>query len=290
LNKIKSTNKIRSVFLAVVIVAGTFALISPAFIVGAQAYPDYGMDNKKYGTDNNSYDKSKKDVIVKKVECENININTNGLDFSGDSIGNSIAAQAAEEDYGQQLSANAFGNSERNNGFKQNDEDVVMKCIQNNNDGEKGKPEEPTTGTLRVTKQIICNVEQVSAGISIQQAATPCQALEELINEDDYNITVTGNNPFPAQFPGSPSGTDVTLDPGSYVIEEKQSIRSDVTDILFRQFPNIAIITFFSPIFTGDCTPAAGPFQVRGIGTIEDGESQTCNIENKFTLGLGTEP
>ena len=58
------------------------------------------MDNKKYeskyssyGTDNNSYDKSKKDFIVKKVECDNININTNGLDFSGDSIGNSIAVK-----------------------------------------------------------------------------------------------------------------------------------------------------------------------------------------------------
>ena len=145
MNKIKSTNKIRAVFLAVVIVAGTFALISSAFIVGAQAYPDYGMDNKKYeskyssyGTDNNSYDKSKKDFIVKKVECDNININTNGLDFSGDSIGNSIAAQAAEEDYGQQLSANAFGNSERNNGYKQNDEDVVVKCIQTNTNGGQG--------------------------------------------------------------------------------------------------------------------------------------------------------
>ena len=51
--------------------------------------PDYGMnsyDKKPYGKDN-SYDKSKdsSSVTVKKIKCNNINVNLNG--FSGNTIG-----------------------------------------------------------------------------------------------------------------------------------------------------------------------------------------------------------
>ncbi len=61
-------------------------------IPGAQAFlmdnnyeQDYGMDSyddkQSYGKDSNSYDNSKdsSNVIVKNIECNNINVNNNGF-------------------------------------------------------------------------------------------------------------------------------------------------------------------------------------------------------------------
>ena len=80
---------------------------------------EYGMDSyKKY---NDNYN-------AENIECSNINININTED-------NDRFSRTPNVNNGKQLSANAFGNYEGNNGFKQNDEDVVLKCIQNNNNG-----------------------------------------------------------------------------------------------------------------------------------------------------------
>jgi len=122
LNKIVSTKITSAIFLAIVLVAGTFALSIPSFMIGvAQASSDrekdhdnkksygkdrddksrdhdkyddkksYGKDNyesqySSYEKDNNNY-KSKKDsssssVSIKKVKCNNINVNLNGLDVN----------------------------------------------------------------------------------------------------------------------------------------------------------------------------------------------------------------
>ena len=111
MSKTTKITKANSVFLATVLVAGIIALSYPSFMIGAQAQqfngmdqrynnyePEYGQDNKynsyepEYGTDygmnsydkkpygkDNSYDKSKdSSVIVKKIKCNNINVNLNG--------------------------------------------------------------------------------------------------------------------------------------------------------------------------------------------------------------------
>ena len=46
MNKIVSTKTSNAIFLIIVLVAGTFAAISPSFIVGAQAEPYYEMDDR----------------------------------------------------------------------------------------------------------------------------------------------------------------------------------------------------------------------------------------------------
>ena len=59
MRKIVSTKKINAIFLAIVLIVGTFAAISPSFMIGAHAQ-QYGMDQKynnyepDYGM--NSYD------------------------------------------------------------------------------------------------------------------------------------------------------------------------------------------------------------------------------------------
>jgi hypothetical protein len=61
LNKIASTKTTSAIFLAIVLVAGTIAISSPSFMIGAKAQPYYGTDNRynSYGPiqypDNNYY-------------------------------------------------------------------------------------------------------------------------------------------------------------------------------------------------------------------------------------------
>jgi hypothetical protein len=139
--------------LAIVFLAGTFAAITPSFIIGVNAQaepygmdhrynsyePDYGMDNsydnkQSYGKDSNSYDKSKdSSTIVKKEKCNNINVNVNG--FNGIEVGtlptalNGLAtneAQAADEG---EVGASSSGSD----GGRPSGSDIDSRiCINNN--------------------------------------------------------------------------------------------------------------------------------------------------------------
>ncbi len=48
---IKATAKINSIFLAVVLIVGTFAAVYPSFIIGIQAQAEYGYDNNSYNSE-----------------------------------------------------------------------------------------------------------------------------------------------------------------------------------------------------------------------------------------------
>ena len=140
MNKIFSL-KSNAIFLATVLILGTIAIISPSFIVGVQAEPYYGMDDKydsyeEEYTDNNNYEpeypsyrpnhpsdisyksKDSSSTIVNKVNCNNINSNNNGVDVNLGIPNNDalVEAQAADNE-GQATTANGYGYVERN-GYK----------------------------------------------------------------------------------------------------------------------------------------------------------------------------
>jgi len=65
LSKIISTKNTKAIFLVTLLILGTLSTISPSFMVGAQAVPQYGMEREygsyeqpEYGIDNNNYQKS----------------------------------------------------------------------------------------------------------------------------------------------------------------------------------------------------------------------------------------
>lgn len=144
-----------------------------------------------------------------------------GLDFSPTFPSNGDDNNGEED-----LVANAFGgnngqNNGGNNGFKSFEKDgVIAVCINANDNSvrggiDRGEEPEPTTGTLKVTKQITCDDSRTLEG--------DCEELLELITEDQFTFQVEGNNSDPSSpFPGSPppTGTDVTLGPGNYVVTE----------------------------------------------------------------------
>jgi len=88
------------------------------------------------------------------------------------------------------------------------------------------------------------------------------------LGPEDFQITVTGNNPSPTDFPGSEEGVLVTLGAGDYTVSESFEI------------PEGDVYATFS----GDCTHIG---QFSSEGTIAEGETQTCTIENIVDLTDG---
>jgi hypothetical protein len=126
--------KISAAFLATVLVVGIIAISSPSFMVGAQAAPGYGMD---------SYDKKSngKDVSIKKVKCNNINVNVNGVvlnttsvPFLSDLLGSGAYADEGDSGASSYGSGGSYG-SDGSYGDKKSGSDKSFKfiCINNNN-------------------------------------------------------------------------------------------------------------------------------------------------------------
>jgi hypothetical protein len=104
---------------------------------------------------------------------------------------------------------------------------------------------QPTTGTLLVT-----------VGCSSNRDIPPLCPDK---GGPEFIIIVTGNNPTPSTFPGSKTGTLVTLDPGEFTVTETNS------------GPWIVFIS-------GDCKRVADT--ASATGTIAAGEHKTCQVGN----------
>jgi hypothetical protein len=130
----------------------------------------YGTDQyMKYSNDmtNDNYYKSQNSELLKKIKCNNINANLNGVDVSlGDPTSNNVLTEAQAGDDGgldtinaAAAATNGWGNSERNNN---NGNDFRFVCV-NNNDNENNVvvinettpvPPTPPTGSITVNKEI----------------------------------------------------------------------------------------------------------------------------------------
>jgi hypothetical protein len=107
----------------------------------AMGFDDYGNEEAdlydQYATDmaNDNYYKSQNSDFVKKVKCNNINSNFNGVESNigtVDSLGG-IGSESLQDD----ASANWLGNGERNNG------NFDLDCINNNNNEGGQAPQTP---------------------------------------------------------------------------------------------------------------------------------------------------
>jgi len=147
LNKIVSTKTTSSIFLAALLVVGTIATILPS----AQAQPYYEMNNgygsyepgpaytnnnsyeSEYASDNSYYKSKDSNVILKKINCNNINSNNNGVDVNLGVPNNDALVEAQAAEGSETTTAN--GLYDERNGYKQNDNGFKFVCI-NNNDNE----------------------------------------------------------------------------------------------------------------------------------------------------------
>jgi hypothetical protein len=125
LNNLKST-KINAIFLAAILVAGTITAVYPSFVIGSQAQEYYGMER--------DYKKSdKKDVSVKSIKCNNVNVNVNGLELNLSSVPFLSGLLASEAEEGER-GAGSYGSGSGSYGDKsRSDGDFKFICINNNN-------------------------------------------------------------------------------------------------------------------------------------------------------------
>lgn len=144
--------------------------------------------------------------------------------------------------------------------------DTIIGSNNGNNNTNSNGQESELSATLIVNKIVTCTSNtQVS-----------CEDLDSNFEPQDFMITVTGLNPDPSQFGGSSSGTEVTLDPGSYeVTEDFSGIEGIVTeDDNGNPISGILINVLDGQItFSEDCS-----------GSIELGETKTCTITNPVRL------
>jgi hypothetical protein len=225
LNKIVSTKTTSAIFLAIVLVLGTIALTIPSFSVEAQATSDrdndydndyeekksYDKDDYKseyssYGKyDDRDHDKSKKDssisVSIKKVKCNNINVNLNGIDVNigGLPINGPVTdpvAVAQEEDDDEEIESNSIESNEDEsyeykNGKSYSGADSIV-CINNNNNivGE----EEPELTceecfTENLDEEQLENLTSLLTRTDVEDLEGLCEALSDptLSNQEKFN-------------------------------------------------------------------------------------------------------
>jgi hypothetical protein len=127
----------------------------------------------------------------------------------------------------------------------------------------------------------MCSQEGIRSAAAAEAAPTTGTLLVKKINEcfgigfcpvpSAFTITVTGNNPTPSTFQGSTESTLVTLEPGTFSLDESGPISP----------PGLIAIG------SGDCVGAKQPPVPSNItGTISAGQHLTCTITNT-ELGLG---
>jgi len=151
LNKIVLRKTTSAMFLAIVLVLGTIAFTAPSFMTNAHATSDHERDydndedKKSYDKDDRDYDKSKKEsnsVFVKKVKCNNINVNLNGINANiglpnnGPVTGPIAVAQEEVDDDDEESNSIENDNarsSDGRDGQSESDTNSRIVCINNNN-------------------------------------------------------------------------------------------------------------------------------------------------------------
>ena len=134
----KSVNNNTVFFLIAVLVAGIIAISFQSFI-DTEASGDKRDHNKHKDYKHDNYKSKDPTVIVKKITCNNFNVNINGLrmDISPDDIASDLAAQAQDDNSNnEEISANSLGNGESDNLYTNNndyDDGFIYICIDNIN-------------------------------------------------------------------------------------------------------------------------------------------------------------
>jgi hypothetical protein len=87
-------------------------------------------------------------------------------------------------------------------------------------------------------------------------------------SEEDFDFTITGNNPEPDEFEGSADCVDVTIGPGEYAVSEVNTGPAGENHLTSVE---------------GDCVQDPNIAQ-RATGEIQAGETQECTFINEIVL------
>jgi hypothetical protein len=256
---------------------------------------DYGTQYQSYGKDNS--DKSKDSVSIKKVKCNNININVNGLELnvlqpvlSDPAIG----AQALNEG---QIGASSFGSGGGSYGGGQSgsDNDFKFVCINNNNNtviggGEPVPPVPPEDACLLCFEE---TTEEVRDAIDTFLAAqgditvSPGIVIPESVNTYQQLCTwLAGEAPLIL--------TQIQIDAliDGFVSASPGVDREDVADLV-RCLIDADLIDVVPPEPPGDrtiCHRSSGPNQQEQTLTGLSDNAANAHLTNHDGIGNGAGP
>ena len=156
-----ATRKIISIFLCNILAIGTITAFFPTLsMTQVNALSDYGGMMMKNNYDNNDNYKSAKYSSFKKdnIECNNVNLNLNGLDVNvnPEPLEGLLQAQAEIAEGADNDASTFYNGAERHVGYQDKDKDFTFFCI-NNNDNEFILPV-PQVPQIPVTN--VCTVWQ----------------------------------------------------------------------------------------------------------------------------------
>lgn len=152
----------------------------------------------------------------------------------------------------------------------------------NTNIGTNGDGNE--SGTLTVAKEVRC--ESTRGTPSNDAVCNAAESSNLLPEPKDFIMIITGNEPNPPSFPGSSTGTEVTLNPGIYKVSES-SVNVNLqplANLLDAESTNVELTV------TGDCIYDTDPPAIGGIGSITSSGSQVCKLINTIEINGGTVP
>lgn len=120
MNKIVSTNKNSTAFLATILITGTIFAIFPSLMTNTQALEINNNFKTSFGKDSN-------------VKCNNINVNVNGFELSILPQELTTLATEGQEDDEPQTGISFFGGGNKNGPSGSDNNGFVFVCINNNN-------------------------------------------------------------------------------------------------------------------------------------------------------------
>ena len=148
-------------------------------------------------------------------------------------------------------------------------------CLNSLKDKSTSQPD-TTTANLQVVKIVDCEDNTESTEF--------CDQVEDSITPEQFILSIAGNNPSPAQFNGSPDGTNVTIYSGSYTITDTATptVAQEIHNIVCQpEFNDGYSLTGPIPSFGDDCSQFSSS---TGGGAISAGQSKICGIINTFTI------
>jgi hypothetical protein len=218
LNKIVSIKNTSAIFLATVLVLGTIATISPSFIVGVQAVPQYGMDEEYSYEQQNMYNEAM-DMIEPTYSLNNEEYYNEELYSYDDSYNNDMYSKYPTKDKKFECEEGPF------TGFFVSDPIFCDVELPAGSQGPQGPPGLP--GPPGITFLNGINVYRVDSTISTSNSAAGATAIA---NCRDNDFAISGdalilnnagsiNNIFRSEPTPTGNGWIVTLNGGRETAE-----------------------------------------------------------------------
>jgi hypothetical protein len=190
----KSVNNNTVFFLVAVLVAGIISISFQSFI-DTEATGDKRDHHNKH----KYYKSNDPSVIVKKITCNNLNVNINGLrmDISPDDIASELSTQAQtdNDNNNEDISANSIGPGEGNNLYTDNNdfEGFIYICIDNINAQDSSASPPPVPPTDETTSDETTSDETTSDETTSDETTTDETTSDETTSDETTSDETTSD-------------------------------------------------------------------------------------------------